>query len=73
VRRGKFHVWAADNVDDGIELLTGVPAGKRGKSGAWTPGSIGARVDAKLKHYAEKARAYADKDDEKKGKKNNKK
>ncbi len=27
VREGQFHVWAIDTVDEGIELLTGLPAG----------------------------------------------
>jgi predicted ATP-dependent protease len=26
VRRGEFHIWAVDGVDEGIELLTGRPA-----------------------------------------------
>ena len=46
-------------MDDGIELLTGVEAGTRDRKGQWTPKSIGARVEAKLKHYAGKARAFS--------------
>lgn len=51
VERGEFHVYAVRTVDEGIALLTGVPAGVRGKNGKFTPGSIHARVDAKLASY----------------------
>jgi hypothetical protein len=34
VRRGEFHVWAVSTVDEGIELLTGRPAGTRQADGA---------------------------------------
>ena len=68
VRKGKFHIWAAETVDDGIELLTGIPAGTRSKSGHWTEKSIGARVDARLKHFAEQAKAFRSTGDKKNGK-----
>ncbi|UCC68992.1 MAG: ATP-dependent protease, partial [Armatimonadota bacterium] len=32
VREGKFHVWAVSHVDEGIEVLTGVPAGAPDKA-----------------------------------------
>jgi predicted ATP-dependent protease len=40
VREGKFNVWAIDHVDQGIEILTGVPAGVRDDEGNWTPDSV---------------------------------
>jgi len=40
VRAGRFHVWAVSTIDEGIEVLTGVPAGRRRRDGSWTPGSI---------------------------------
>jgi ATP-dependent Lon protease len=52
VREGKFHIYAVRTIDEGIELLTGKPAGKRLKSGKFTPGSINALVDRKLVQYA---------------------
>ena len=33
VDEGRFHIWAVDTVDDGIEILTGIPAGKADKNG----------------------------------------
>lgn len=35
VRKGEFHVWAIDTVDEGIELLTGLPAGDVDQQGAF--------------------------------------
>ena len=58
-RDGRFHVYAVETVDQGIELLTGVPAGRRGDDGAFPEGSVNARVDAQLAVFAEKARAFA--------------
>ena len=40
VEEGRFSVWAVDTVSDGIELLTGRPAGVRSRKGHWTKGSI---------------------------------
>lgn len=48
VEAGEFHIWAVETVDEGIEILTGVPAGERDDEGNWTEGSINARVQARL-------------------------
>jgi len=58
-RAGRFHVYPVATVDQGIEILTGVPAGRRGEDGAFPEGSVNARVDAQLGVFAEKARAFA--------------
>ncbi len=52
VAAGRFHVWAIDDVDEGIELLTGVPAGTPQPDGTYPSGSIHARVQARLAEYA---------------------
>jgi predicted ATP-dependent protease len=52
-RAGKFHIWAVDTIDEGLELLTGVKAGRRGKHGEFTRNSVHARAAAKLKLIAE--------------------
>jgi len=51
--QGKFHIWAIDTIDAGLELLTGVRAGRRGKSGKFTRDSVHARVEARLKSIAD--------------------
>jgi predicted ATP-dependent protease len=48
VNDGVFHVWAVDNVSDGIELLTGRPAGKWSKKDGWSDGSIFAACQERL-------------------------
>jgi len=59
-RRGDFHVHAVKTVDQALELLTGLPAGRRRKDGSWTPGSLGARVDSRLREMAVIFKRYAD-------------
>jgi len=56
---GKFHVWPVEHVDEGIELLTGVPAGMAGPDGRFPEGSVNARVAARLEALSEHARAFA--------------
>ncbi|HEY6105926.1 MAG TPA: S16 family serine protease, partial [Anaeromyxobacteraceae bacterium] len=59
VRRGQFHLWAVETVDQAIEILTGVPAGERAPDGRWPEGSVNARVAARVAEMAERARAWA--------------
>ena len=56
VRKGRFHVYAVEKVDEGIEILTGVSAGKRQKNGRFSAGSIHARVEKKLARFASKGK-----------------
>ena len=52
VKEGKFHVYAISTVDEGIEILTGVPAGKKNKDGYFPAGTINHLAYEKLKKYA---------------------
>ncbi len=56
VENGQFHVWAVDTVDDGIEILTGVKAGKPDKNGRFRRGTVNYAVQKELerlyKRYA---------------------
>jgi predicted ATP-dependent protease len=51
VAAGHFHVWSATTVDQGIELLTGMPAGGRGDDGRFPEGTIHARVEERLERW----------------------
>ena len=51
VESGKFSIYAIDTVDDGIELLTGVPAGKANKKGQYPKGSVNYLVQQSLAEY----------------------
>ena len=48
VEEGKFHVWAISTIDEGIELLTGIPAGKRLKNGSFSKNSVHYLVDKRI-------------------------
>ena len=48
VEKGKFHIWAIDTIDEGIELLTGRPAGKRLKNGSFSKDSVHYLVDKRI-------------------------
>ncbi len=49
VKDGKFSIWTVNNIDEGIELLTGVNAGKQRKDGSYTKGSVHGLVRERLK------------------------
>ena len=52
VKNGKFHIYAVGTIDEGIEILTGVPAGKTDKNGKFAAGTINYLAYEKLKKYA---------------------
>jgi lon-related putative ATP-dependent protease len=58
VRKGKFHIFVVETIDEGIELLTGVPAGKRKSDGTFPSGTINARVDERLQQMASTMRDF---------------
>ena len=53
VKEGKFHIYAVSTIDEGIEILTGVPAGKKNANGKFPAGTINYLVYEKLKKYYE--------------------
>jgi lon-related putative ATP-dependent protease len=56
VKAGKFHVIPVTRIDEGISLLTGVPAGELGEDGTYPEGTINRMVVDRLALLAEKAR-----------------
>jgi lon-related putative ATP-dependent protease len=58
VAAGKFHVYPVTTIDQGIEILTGVPAGERDARGQFPPGSINLRVEQRLSEYADRLRSF---------------
>jgi lon-related putative ATP-dependent protease len=59
IEAGQFRVYPVDHVDQGIELLTGVPAGDRDPDGRYPEDSINRRVEDRLRILAERSRAFA--------------
>ena len=58
VKAGQFHIWGVHTIDEGIELLTGHPAGQRGADGQFPEGSIHRLVENRLQNYAERLRSF---------------
>lgn len=52
VKVGNFHIYAVSTIEEGIEVLTGVPAGKKDKTGGFPAGTINYLAYEKLKKYA---------------------
>lgn len=52
-RAGKFHIWSVNNIGEGIEVLTGVPAGKLEADGTFTKGSVFDKVNQRLQLMAD--------------------
>ena len=52
VKNKKFHIYAVSTIEEGIEVLTGVPAGKKDKDGKFPAGTVNHLVYEKLKKYA---------------------
>ena len=42
VKDGKFHIYAISTIEEGIEILTGVPAGKKDSQGHFPAGNVNA-------------------------------
>jgi lon-related putative ATP-dependent protease len=59
VREGKFHIWSVKNIDEGIEILTGVKAGIRAEDGTFEEDSVNDLVDRRLRELAERMRDFA--------------
>ena len=51
VKKRKFHVYQVSTVEEGIEILTGVPAGKADKNGNFPDKTVYGAVQKKLAHY----------------------
>lgn len=58
VREGNFHIWAIENVDQGLEILTGIPAGERIAEGGYPEGTVHFMVDKRLREMAEMVKAF---------------
>ena len=52
VKDKKFHIYSVSSIEEGIEVLTGVPAGKKDKDGHFPAGTVNYLVYEKLKKYA---------------------
>jgi lon-related putative ATP-dependent protease len=58
IKDGKFHIYPVLTIDEGIEVLTGIPAGTIGKDGRYPEGSINRICQDQLNDMAEKVKGY---------------
>ncbi|MBW7887734.1 MAG: AAA family ATPase [Bacteroidetes bacterium] len=58
VEEKKFHIYAISHIDEGIEILTGMKAGKQRKDFSFEPRTINSRVDKKLMQFAKEWKKY---------------
>ncbi len=58
VRNKQFHIYAIKTIEEGIEILTGVKAGRRLDDGSFEPGTVYALVDRQLRRYAEEWKTF---------------
>jgi lon-related putative ATP-dependent protease len=59
VDEGRFHIYPVERIDQGIELLTGIPAGQRNEAGNYPEGSINYLVEQRLREFAERRLAFS--------------
>jgi lon-related putative ATP-dependent protease len=59
VSTGKFHIWSVSTIDQGIEILTGIPAGERGADGSYAEGTINYLVDKRLQEFGESMKKFS--------------
>jgi len=58
VRQQQFHIYAVSDVDQAMELLTGLPAGTADNTGRYPPDTLNAAVQHRLDELSELRRRY---------------
>ena len=66
-KAGDFRVIPIKTIDQGIEVLTGIKAGQRRRSGEFPANSINGKVEAQLRAYAENRRSFGAQNNSSKG------
>ncbi len=62
VRAGQFHLYTMTTLDDGLELLAGLPAGEPDEHGEYPPETVHGAVQRRLSHFAQVLREYGPSD-----------
>lgn len=65
VKKGRFHVYQVATVEEGIEILTDVPAGSPDEEGLYPEGTIYHSAQEKLKKYLERSIKFKNEFEEK--------
>jgi lon-related putative ATP-dependent protease len=59
VAKGQFHIYPVKNIDQGIEILTGIKAGKTKKDGSFEEGTVNYMVDEEMQRLAKSWKTFA--------------
>lgn len=59
VEKGMFHIYPVETIDEGIEILTGVKAGRRLKNGNFESGTVNYLVDKRLREISKGLRKFS--------------
>ncbi|HEX6594313.1 MAG TPA: AAA family ATPase [Bacillota bacterium] len=59
VENGQFHIYEVKTVEEGIEILTGVPAGQKNEHGNYEDETIYKKVEEKLKRFIKLSKKHA--------------
>jgi lon-related putative ATP-dependent protease len=58
VKAGKFHIWSVSTIEEGIEILTGLPAGEMQEDGTYPEGTINYLVNKRLHEFGESMKKF---------------
>jgi lon-related putative ATP-dependent protease len=58
VKENRFRIYAVKTIDEGIEILTGMPAGEKQPDGTYPQGTINFLVDRRLANLAEDIKKF---------------
>ncbi|MGD8535392.1 MAG: ATP-binding protein [Candidatus Aminicenantes bacterium] len=72
VKQGKFHIYPVKTIDEGIEILTGIKAGKRKTDGTFEEETVNYLVDEELNRLAKSWKTFTGPAEKEKGSKEDK-
>ena len=58
IREGRFHIYAIQSIDQGMEILTECPAGERQPDGSYPEGTVNSLVVKRLQELHQTMRGY---------------
>lgn len=58
IKNGRFHIWAIEDISEGIEILFEVPAGKKKKNGQFPKNTLFAKIDKVLQENSKLLKKY---------------
>ena len=56
IKQNNFHIYAVKTIDEGIEILTGLEAGKRDEKGLFPPDSFNFKVEENLTNISKRVK-----------------